>query len=95
MTPTILALILVALVVALLFFRQPLIVILLGVCAYVQFVWGKGQFDYIIEDMWVGLDKELILSIPLFILCGSQAFDRHHGGHYASSARWFGGIGHP
>jgi C4-dicarboxylate transporter, DctM subunit len=51
--------------------RQPLIVILLGACAFVQIVWGKGQLDYIIEDMWVGLDKELILSIPLFILCGN------------------------
>ena len=62
---------LIALVVALLWLRQPLIVILLAICAFVQFVWGKGQYDYIIEDMWVGLDKELILSIPLFILCGN------------------------
>lgn len=62
---------LIALVVALLWLRQPLIVILLAICAYVQFAWGKGQYDYIIEDMWVGLDKELILSIPLFILCGN------------------------
>ena len=60
-----------AMVALLLLLRQPLIVILLSVCAFVQYVWGKGQFDYIIEDMWVGLDKELILSIPLFILCGN------------------------
>lgn len=52
--------------VTLLLLRQSLIVILPGVCAFIQYVWGKGQFDYIIEDMWVGLDKELILSIPLF-----------------------------
>ncbi len=64
-------LILLAIVFVLLLLRQPLIVILLGICAYVQIVWGKGQLDYIIEDMWVGLDKELILSIPLFILCGN------------------------
>ena len=68
MTP---ALLMVAMVLLLLLLRQPLIVILLAVCAFVQYVWGKGQFDYIIEDMWVGLDKELILSIPLFILCGN------------------------
>ena len=36
-----------------------------------QIAWGKGQLDYILEDMWVALDKELILSIPLFILCGN------------------------
>lgn len=64
-------LLLLAFVLFALLFRQPLIVILLGACAFVQIVWGKGQLDYIIEDMWVGLDKELILSIPLFILCGN------------------------
>ena len=51
--------------------RQPLLVILLGVTALIHIIWGKGQLDYIIEDMWVGLDKEVILSIPLFILCGN------------------------
>jgi len=65
------AILLVALVLALLVLRQPLLVVLLAVAAYVQLVWGRGQLDYIVEDMWVGLDKEVILSIPLFILCGS------------------------
>ena len=58
-------------ILALLVLRQPLLVILLAVAAYVQIFWGKAQLDYIIEDMWVGLDKEVILSIPLFILCGN------------------------
>lgn len=62
---------LVPLVGLLLLLRQPLMVTLLAVCAFVQLVWGKGQLDYILEDMWVALDKELILSIPLFILCGN------------------------
>ena len=43
----------VGMVALLLLLRQPLIVILLSICAVVQYVWGKGQFDYIIEDMWV------------------------------------------
>lgn len=64
-------LLLAALIALLLVLRQPLIVILLGVAAYVHMVWGRGQLDYIVEDMWVGIDKELILSIPLFILCGN------------------------
>lgn len=51
--------------------RQPLLVILFLLTAVVHLMWGKGQLDYIIEDMWVGLDKEVILSIPLFILCGN------------------------
>ena len=65
------ALWLVALVLLLLLLRQPLVVILLAIAAFVQIAWGKGQLDYILEDMWVALDKELILSIPLFILCGN------------------------
>jgi C4-dicarboxylate transporter, DctM subunit len=62
---------LVGLVLLLLLLRQPLVVILLAVAAFVQVAWGRGQLDYILEDMWVALDKELILSIPLFILCGN------------------------
>lgn len=58
-------------VVAALAFRQPLLIILLSVAAFIHLVWGRGELDYIVEDMWVGLDKELILSIPLFILCGN------------------------
>jgi C4-dicarboxylate transporter DctM subunit len=65
------ALLLPGLVAVLLLLRQPLLVILLAIAAAVQLIWGRGQLDYIIEDMWVGLDKELILSIPLFMLCGS------------------------
>jgi C4-dicarboxylate transporter DctM subunit len=64
------ALILLGLVLLLLLLRQPLLVILLAAAALVHIVWGKGQLDYIIEDMWVSLDKELILSIPMFVLCG-------------------------
>ena len=64
------ALILVGLVALLLLLRQPLLVMLLAALAVVHMIWGKGQLDYIIEDMWVSLDKELILAIPLFMLCG-------------------------
>jgi len=64
-------LLLAGLIVLLLVVRQPLIVILLAVAAYIHMVWGRGQLDFIVEDMWVGIDKELILSIPLFILCGN------------------------
>ncbi|MBL8377025.1 MAG: TRAP transporter large permease [Burkholderiales bacterium] len=65
------ALLLVGVVLLLLVLRQSLLIILLAVAAYVHLVWGRGQLDYIIEDMWVALDKEVILSIPMFILCGA------------------------
>ena len=59
-----------ALVLLLFLMRQPLVVVLLAAAAFVQIAWGKGQTDYILQDMWVALDKELIFSIPLFMLCG-------------------------
>lgn len=64
------ATLLVGLVVFLLVIRQPLVVILLAVAAYVHLVWGRARLDFIVEDMWVSLDKELILAIPMFLLCG-------------------------
>ena len=55
----------------LLVLRQPLLVVLLAAAGCVHAFWGRGNLEDIIEDMWVGLDKEVILSIPLFILCGT------------------------
>lgn len=59
------------LIVALLLLRQSLIIILFGVAAYIHFFFGDGVLEYVVEDMWIGLDKEVLLSIPLFILCGN------------------------
>ena len=63
-------LILIAIVALLLILRQPLLVILLAAIAYAQMTWGSGHLTWIIEDMFVSLDKELILAIPMFMLCG-------------------------
>jgi C4-dicarboxylate transporter DctM subunit len=49
-------LLLFGLVLLLLVLRQPLLVILIAIAAVVQLVWGRGQLDYIVEDMWVALD---------------------------------------
>jgi len=57
-------------VAALLVLRQPLLVILLAVAAFVHLAWGQGRLEFIAEDLWIALDKELILSIPMYILCG-------------------------
>nr|WP_277346068.1 TRAP transporter large permease [Sneathiella chinensis] len=51
--------------------RQNLVLILFSVAAYIHLFFGDGVLEYIIEDMWIGLDKEILLSIPLFILCGN------------------------
>jgi C4-dicarboxylate transporter, DctM subunit len=64
------AIALAAIIVVALVLRQPLLVTLLAAAGAMHAFWGRGNLEDIIEDMWVGLDKEVILSIPLFILCG-------------------------
>lgn len=59
------------LIILLLLLRQSLIIVLFGVAAYIHFFFGDGVLEYVVEDMWIGLDKEVLLSIPLFILCGN------------------------
>ena len=63
-------LLLLGLVIALLVLRQPLLIILMAAICFAQLSWGRGDLVWIIEDMFVSLDKELILAIPMFILCG-------------------------
>lgn len=65
------AIALIAIVALLLVLRQNLIVILFVVGGYIHLVWGGGQLQYMIQDMWTGADKEVLLSIPLFILAGN------------------------
>ena len=45
--------------------RQNLVLILFAVAAYIHFFYGDGVLEYIIEDMWIGLDKEVLLSVLL------------------------------
>ena len=62
---------LILLPITLILLRQNLVLILFAVAAYIHFFYGDGILEYIIEDMWIGLDKEVLLSVPLFILCGN------------------------
>ncbi len=62
---------LIGLILLLLTLRQNLIVILFAVGAYIHLVFGEGHLVYIMQDMWTGADKEVLLSIPLFILAGN------------------------
>ncbi len=56
---------------AMLALRVNLILILLFIAGIVQLVWGGGQLEYLIEDIWSAMDREAILAVPLFILVGS------------------------
>lgn len=65
------ALVLFALTVALLALRVNLFVVLLVLGSFIHLVWGDAELLYVVEDMWIALDKEVLLSIPLFLICGS------------------------
>ncbi|OED37148.1 C4-dicarboxylate ABC transporter permease [Chromatiales bacterium (ex Bugula neritina AB1)] len=62
---------LLALVLTLLLFRQNVVVLLLAAAAYVHLVWGDGQLIYLIEDLWISLDNEVLLAIPMFLIAGN------------------------
>jgi C4-dicarboxylate transporter DctM subunit len=64
-------LVLVGLLMMMLMLRQNIIAILFVMAAAVHLIYGDGILLYLAEDMWTALDKDVLLSIPLFILCGS------------------------
>ena len=63
-------LLLVVLITALFLLRQNLVVVL-GVAAfYVYRVFGEEPLRFVILDAWQALNKDILLSIPLFLLAG-------------------------
>ena len=46
-------------------------VLFLVAAAYIHLVWGDGILTYLVEDMWISLDNEVLLAIPLFIMAGN------------------------
>ncbi|MGH1578612.1 TRAP transporter large permease [Planktotalea sp.] len=62
---------LIAAALVLLALRVNLILILMFVAGYAHLVWGAGQLDYFIQDVWSAMDRELVVAVPLFILVGS------------------------
>jgi len=62
---------LLVIIVALLVLRQNLLVILAIATAYSYWVWGDGLFEYIVLDGWYAVNKEVLLSIPLYLFAGT------------------------
>ena len=60
-----------ALVLALLVLRQNLMVVLGCAAAYAYLVWGDGVVANIVLDGWDALNKDVLLSIPLYLLAGN------------------------
>ena len=63
--------VLILIVLALLLLRQNLFVILGSVTAYAYFVFAGEPLSGIILDAWSALNKDILLSIPLYILAGN------------------------
>ncbi|MCC5794214.1 MAG: TRAP transporter large permease [Chromatiales bacterium] len=59
------------LVLCLLLLRQNVMVILGCATAYAYLLFGDGQIRFIALDAWEALNKEVLLSIPLYLLAGN------------------------
>lgn len=85
-------------VVAMLLLRQNIIIILAIVVSYIHLVWGDGDILYLLEDAWIAIDKEALLSIPMFILVGAvmtrgSIAKRLIDVMIALTRNWRGGLG--
>ena len=56
---------------ALLLLRQNVMVLLGCATAYAYLVFGDGQLRFIVLDAWEAANKEVLLSIPLYLLAGN------------------------
>lgn len=62
---------LIALIAALVVLRQSVVLILALAVAYVHALMAnKGSVEFLIQDLWYALDREVLLSVPLFIFAG-------------------------
>ena len=56
----------------LLFLRQPVVLILAAGTAFVHAFFAKNsQVEYLMQDMWFTVDREVLLAIPMFLLAGA------------------------
>jgi C4-dicarboxylate transporter, DctM subunit len=62
---------LLSLIILLLLLRQNLLVVLGVVAGYVHMVFGEGRLTDIVVDVWDAANKDILLSIPLYILAGN------------------------
>ena len=64
-------LILLVLIMAMLLLRQSLVLLLAVATAYIHVFVAKSQIEFLIQDFWFTVDREVLLSIPLFMLAGN------------------------
>lgn len=64
-------LIVIAIVLLLLALRQNIILILAVAAVYLHVFVADSKIEFLIQDMWFAVDREVLLAIPLFILAGN------------------------
>lgn len=65
------ALILVFLVAVLLLLRQSILLILAVGTAYTHLFLSNSKVEFMMQDVWAALDKEILLAVPMFVLAGA------------------------
>jgi C4-dicarboxylate transporter DctM subunit len=64
-------LILLGLIVVLLALRQSLVLVFAVAAAYIHVFIAESKLEFLLQDFWFTVDREVLLSIPLFILAGN------------------------
>ena len=62
---------LLALILLLLVLRQSLVLLLAVAAAYIHVFVANSKIEFLMQDFWFTVDREVLLSIPLFILAGN------------------------
>lgn len=61
----------IALVVALLVLRQSLVLVVAVAAVYVHLFLVNSKIEYLFQDIWLSVDREVLLPIPMFLLAGA------------------------
>lgn len=64
------AALLTGLIVAMVALRQPIVLLLAAAVAFVHAYMTNSSVEFLIQDVWFTIDREVLLSIPLFIFAG-------------------------
>jgi C4-dicarboxylate transporter DctM subunit len=62
---------LLAIIVVLLLLRQSLVLVFAVAAGYVHVFIADSKLEFLMQDFWFTVDREVLLSIPLFILAGN------------------------
>lgn len=65
------ATILVLLIVALIFLRQSILLIVAVGTGFAHVFLTNSKLEFMMQDVWAALDKEILLAVPMFILAGA------------------------